>query len=90
MSFLSFVFLCIVVHRVCVGSIRSSVTGLLAFAKTIHVYANIKNVFINFFWFKYIFPTKFEIVILDKMFLQKKNGVSFERLHYSNNWSPVS
>ena len=57
---------------VCVGSIRSSVTGLLAFAKTIHVYANIKNVFINLFWFKYIFPTKFEIIILDKMLLQKK------------------
>ena len=44
------------------------------------------NFLIMFFWFKYIFPFKFKIRVLDLMLLPK-NSVSFEGLYYS---SPVN
>ena len=47
------------------------------------MYANFKNIFlISVFWFKYIFPIKFQIPIFDKL-LFKKNSVSFEVVHDS-------
>ena len=42
-----------------------------------------KNILIIVLWFKYIFPIKFKIRILDLMLLLK-NNVPFEGLYYSN------
>ena len=53
---------------------------ITAFLKT---HANLKKIFlIRVLWFKYIFPIKFEISILDLMLLPK-NSVPFEGIIYS-------
>ena len=47
-------------------------------------HANLKKIIlIRVFWFKYIFPIKFKILILDLIVLQK-NSVPFEGLYYSS------
>ena len=46
------------------------------------MHANFQKIFlIRVFWFKYIFPIKYKIHILDLMLLPK-NSVSFEGLYY--------
>ena len=53
---------------------------ITAFMKT---HANINKIFlIRVFWFKYIFPIKFKIRILDLMLLLE-NSVPFEGQYYS-------
>ena len=48
------------------------------------MHANFQKIFlIKVFWFKYIFPTKYKIRILDLMLLPK-NSVPFEGLFYSS------
>ena len=48
------------------------------------MHANFQKIFlIRVFWFKYIFPIKYEIRILDLKLLPK-NSVPFEWLYYSN------
>ena len=51
-----------------------------AFMKT---HARLKNNLDKGFWFKYIFPIKFKIRILDLMLLSK-NSVPFEGQYYSS------
>ena len=48
------------------------------------MHASFQNIFlIRVFWFKYIFPIKYKIRILDLMLLPK-NSVPFEGLYYSS------
>ena len=49
------------------------------------MHANFQKIFsIRVFWFRYIFPIKYKIPILDLMLLPKKNSVPFEGLNYSS------
>ena len=54
------------------------------FMKTHAKFKKKKKFWLGFFGFKYIFPNKFKIGILDLMLLPK-NSVTFEGQYYSRN-----